>query len=133
MDHRDDVGKFSEYTIVGKIGTNLKLQYDGWKLTSCDYSDNLHKFALARSISQCPSVRGEYIYKRMLVDIKPSYKHGKDCNWRRGKVTKLDNYSGQIGVTYKDKQMKFLLWVHLDNKEEVAPIGTHTKKLVYML
>ena len=136
VDHRDDAGRFIKSTITDKNGTNLKIHYDGWSSkwdSWCDYSDNLHRFALARSISRCPRVRGKHIEEKMFVDIKPSYRHGKNghgCSWRKGKVRRLDDYSGQIEVIYKYKQKKYLLWVHLDNKDEVDPVGKHTKLLL---
>ena len=63
----------------------------------------------------------------MYVDIRPNYRHGNQCKWRRGRVQRLDEYSGQIEVFYKFKQRKYLLWVHLDNKEEVDRAGQYTQ------
>ena len=129
VDHRDDAGRFIKSTILGRHGSQLRVHYDGWSSKWdlwCDYRKNLHKFALSRSISRCPRVRAEHIEEGMFVDVKPSYRHGTDCKWRKGKVRRLDEYSGQIEVIYKFKKKNFLLWVHVDNKNEVDRWGKHS-------
>merc|ERR1712129_470693 len=89
VDHRDDAGRFIKSTVLGRrCGTELRLHYDGWSSkwdSWCDYQIDLHKFALSRSISRCPRVRGKHIEEGMFVDIKPSYRHGDDCKWKREK------------------------------------------------
>eukprot|EP01083_Nonionella_stella_P210473 761935_1 len=112
VDHRDDAGRWIKSTILGRKDTNLNVHYDGWSSkwdSWCDYSIYLHKFAAVRSISRCPRVRGKHIEEKMFVDVKPSYRHGKNCYWRKGKVRRVDDYSGQIEVIYKYKNKKIFI------------------------
>ena len=132
MDHRDDTGKFLKSTVISRNGDQLKIHYDSWSSkwdSWCSGTASLHRLARCRSISRCPRIRGKHIDEKMLVDIRPSFRHGSACKWRKGRVQRLDDYSGQIEVVYKSQQKKYLLWVHLDNKEEVDRKGKHTLSL----
>ena len=53
--YRDDVGRFLLASIVEKRGTKVKIHYEGWNSKWdkwYDYTQDLRKFARARSISR---------------------------------------------------------------------------------
>ena len=100
IDHRDNIGKWILSTIIDINGTNLKIHYDGWSSKWdiwCDYTQNLHRFAIAHSISSRP------VHTKSFIDIEEG--HHIDINptltrpgWKYGEITRLDPFSGQIQV-----------------------------------
>ena len=62
IDHRDVFGQYAFATIIKKVGTKLRIHYDGydseWNVWS-DYIKELHRFAIAGSIS----ARKAHLYK----------------------------------------------------------------------
>ena len=55
---------------------------------------------------------------RDYIDINPVHRHP---GWRFGQIRRVDKYSGQVQVVYKEGGSEYLYWVHLNNPEEAAP------------
>ena len=121
IDHRDQVGRFVLATVIKKQGTNLKIHYNGWSRewdTWSDYSREIHRFAVAKSISKRRAHRFEHLKKGDYVDINPSQLHR---GWKCGEILRLDQASGQVQVAYEAMDKKrYRYWAHLDNKAEIA-------------
>eukprot|EP01084_Bolivina_argentea_P137726 242555_1 len=121
IDHRDSVGRFVLATVVQKHDTNIKIHYIGWDSkfdTWSDFKTETYRFAKAGSISKRPSHRLMNLKTGDFVDINPIHRHP---GWKCGEIRKLDQHSGQIQIVYKIHDKNYLYWVHLDNKDEVAP------------
>jgi len=135
LDHRNSHGKFIMATIVHKSkGGVIKIHYEGLSSkydTECSYVHELHRFAVAGSISRRPAHRLKYIKTGSFVDI--NIQEGSNPGWRKAEVVTLCTRSGQIQVQYLldisegiTKPMKWTKWVHLDNTKEVSRFGVHT-------
>eukprot|EP01084_Bolivina_argentea_P265493 450041_1 len=101
IDHRDQVGRFTYATVLGKQGTNLKIHYDGWSCKWDIWSNfelEIHKFAHAGSISKRSAHRFRQLEKGNYVDINPTQRHP---GWKCGQIRRLDQKSGQIQVVYE--------------------------------
>ena len=124
----DSVGQFIYSQIVAKQGSRLRIHYIGWSIqwnVWSDYTKELHRFAQAKSISNRPAHRFKFLKIGDLIDINPIAKHS-DAGWKIGIIKKFCNQSGQINVAYKYSDKYCLYWAHLDNKNEVALLRTHT-------
>jgi len=126
IDHRDQVGRFVFATVCEKQGTNLKIHYDGWSRkwdTWSDFNKEIHRFAIAGSISKRRAHRFCELKKSDYVDINPSQRHP---GWKCGEIRRLDQKSGQVQVVYECAEKNYLYWAHLDNKEEIAEFPTQS-------
>ena len=68
-----------------------------------------------------PNTRFPQLKIRDYVDINPLERHP---GWRPGQIQRMDKYSGQSQIVYKDEGQEFLYWSHLHNPEEIAPFMT---------
>jgi len=130
VDHRDDVGRFLLATIVDKGQDKVKIHYEGWNSkwdTWCDYKTETHRFAAPRSISRKPNTRFRELKIRDYVDINPLQRHR---GWRVGQIRRMDKYSGQAQIVYKEEGQEFLYWAHLNNPEEIAPFMTRAAEQI---
>jgi len=130
IDHRDDVGRFLLATIVDKDQYKVKIHYEGWNSkwdTWCDYKNETHRFAAPRSISRKPNTRFRDLKIRDYVDINPIQRHR---GWRVGQIRRMDKYSGQAQIVYKEDGQEFLYWAHLNNPEEIAPFMTRAAEQI---
>jgi len=130
IDHRDDVGRFLLATIVDKDAFRVKIHYEGWNSkwdTWCDYKAETHRFANPRSISRKPNTRFRDLKIRDYVDINPVQRHQ---GWRVGQIRRMDKYSGQSQIVYKEDGQEFLYWAHLNNPEEIAPFMTRAAETI---
>eukprot|EP01084_Bolivina_argentea_P081817 148134_1 len=130
IDHRDDTGRFVYATITNKQGTCLKIHYDEWDYKWdiwSDYNLEIYRFALAGSISKRKTHRFTQLTVGDYIDINPTHKYPK---WVRGKISRLDENSGQVQVVYKCviSGKNNLYWVHLDDINEVAQFGTKSRE-----
>ena len=120
IDHRDQVGRFVFATVSEKQGTNLKIHYDGWSRkwdTWSDFSTEIHRFAVAGSISKRGAHRFEHLKKGDYIDINPIPRHP---GWTHGEIRRLDRTSGQVQVVYEAMDKNYVYWTHLDNEAEIA-------------
>eukprot|EP01083_Nonionella_stella_P025078 69076_1 len=132
IDHRDIVGCSAGATIIAKQGTNLHIHYPGWGHDYdiwSDYNTELHKFAKHKSISLRPRHRLFTLKINDFVDVNPWRTEHK--GWTIGTVEEIDKESGQIMVAYVckmngDESQEFMTWVHIDMKEELAPLHTYS-------
>ena len=127
VDHRDTVGRFLFATVIEKKGTNLKIHYDGWSRkwdTWCDFSKEIHRFAVVHSISRRQSYRVDNLKVEDYVDINPRLRHP---GWRKGAIRRLGKRSGQVQVIYEELNTKYLYWTHSDNEAEIAEFGSIAK------
>merc|ERR1719361_2207580 len=130
IDHRDDVGRFLLATIVDKDTFRVNIHYEGWNSkwdTWCDYKAETHRFAAPRSISRKPNTRFRDLKIRDYVDINPVQRHQV---WRGGQIRRMDKYSGQSQIVYKEDGQEFLYWAHLNNPEEIAPFMTRAAETI---
>eukprot|EP01083_Nonionella_stella_P272642 924679_1 len=130
VDHRDDVGRFLLATIVDKDEYKVKIHYEGWNSkwdTWCDYKLETHRFASPRSISRKPNTRFRDLKIRDYVDINPIQRHR---GWRVGQIRRMDKYSGQAQIVYKEDGQEFLYWAHLNNPQEIAPFMTRAAETI---
>lgn len=130
IDHRDDVGRFLLATIVDSDEYKVKIHYEGWNSkwdTWCDYKNETHRFAAPRSISRKPNTRFRDLKIRDYVDINPIQRHR---GWRVGQIRRMDKYSGQAQIVYKEDGQEFLYWAHLNNPEEIAPFMTRAAETI---
>eukprot|EP01083_Nonionella_stella_P010734 30545_1 len=130
IDHRDDVGRFLLATIVDKDECKVKIHYEGWNSkwdTWCDYQSETHRFAAPRSISRKPNTRFRDLKIRDYVDINPIQRHR---GWRVGQIRRMDKYSGQAQIVYKEDGQEFLYWAHLNNPQEIAPFMTRAAETI---
>jgi len=120
IDHRDQVGRFVFATVSEKQGTSLKIHYDGWSRkwdTWSDFNAEIHRFAVAGSISKRPAHRFGHLKKGDFIDINPTQRHP---GWKCGEIRRLDQKSGQVQVVYESMDKNYLYWAHLDNAAEIA-------------
>lgn len=119
IDYRDKEGLYVQGTVWGKQGTNLKIRnhWDTWT----DFSKELHRFAVAGSISKRKAHRFGFMKKGDYVDINPSLTHP---GWKEGEFQRLDDKSGQAQLRYTWRGNKYLYWSHLDNEAEIAVYKT---------
>ena len=121
-DHCDIVGRFLLATITDKVGTNLKIHYDGWPKKWdiwCDFSKELHRFAAPKSISKRPAHRFKDLKEKDLIDIQP-FTRFPAAGWKPGEISAFDEESGQIQVWYDQKGKRYLQWAHPDDPTKVA-------------
>ena len=119
IDHRDQVGRFLFATVIEKKHTNLKIHYDGWNRkwdTWSDFNAEIHRFAVAGSISRRRAHRFEHFKEGDYIDINPQRNPG----WKCGEIRKLDQKSGQVQVVFESMDKYYLYWAHLDNEAEIA-------------
>ena len=117
--HRDQVGRFLYATVSEKQGTNLKIRYVGWSRkwdTWSDFNAEIHRFAVAGSISKRRAHRFEHFKKGDKIDINPQSHPG----WKCGEIRKLDQKSGHVQVVFESMNKNYLYWAHLDNEAEIA-------------
>ena len=99
VDHRKPHGKFALATVIAKDPSRpglLQLHYDGQNIAAVSsYTSELHRFAVAGSISRRPAHRLTEIREGSLVDIHAAQHPG----WRKGEVVRVSSSSGQIQVT----------------------------------
>ena len=74
-----------------------------------------------------PNTRFPQIKIRDYVDINPLERHP---GWRPGQIRRVDKYSGQCQIVYKQEEDEFLYWAHLNNPEEIAPFMTKSAKTI---
>lgn len=120
VDHQDFVGRFQLSTVVEKQGTNLKIHYDGWRRKWdiwSDFSKEIHRFAVAESISRRPSHRATLLKTDDFVDVNRTVRHP---GWKHGKILKFDQKSGQVHVGYKFQETIYRFWTHLDDVAKIA-------------
>ena len=82
-----------------------------------DFSGEIHRFAVAGSISKRRAHRFEHLKKGDYVDINPTQRHP---GWKCGEIRRLDQKSGQVQVVYESMDKNYLYWAHLDNIAEIA-------------
>ncbi|ETO08763.1 hypothetical protein RFI_28626 [Reticulomyxa filosa] len=120
IDHRDEVGRYLYASIVEKLGSRLKIHYEGWGRrwdSYNDYKKEIKRFAKARTISARPAHRFINLKKGDFVDINPKMRYP---GWVAGEIRRKDKKSGQVQVVY-EKDNKFqLIWVHLDDVDSIA-------------
>lgn len=101
--------------------------------------ENLNNFAEFKSITSRPASRLKNIKVGDNVDVNPGHR-----GWKKGKVIKLDDESGQVQVktmnTMENQDNKFeealIHWTHVDNEAEIAAYNSmtiHTNKTIYDL
>jgi len=130
VDHRDDVGRFLLATIVDREAYRVKIHYEGWNSkwdTWCDFKAETHRFARPRSVSRRPNTRFRDLKIRDYVDINPVQRH---LGWRVGQIRRMDKYSGQAQIVYKEEGQEFLYWAHLNNPREIAPFMTRAAETI---
>jgi hypothetical protein len=128
IDHRDDVGRYLLAVVTEKHGTKLKIHYEGWNPkwdVFSDYGAEIHRFAAPKSISRQPQKKMLHVKVRDYIDINPLHRHP---GWRFGQIRRVDKYSGQVQVVYKEAGAEYLYWVHLNNPEEAAPFMTKAEE-----
>ena len=122
IDHQYKSGPFVYATVCDKQGTNLKIHYDGWFriiLDVCsDFTEELHRFAVAGSISKRPAHRFKQLTKGDFVDVNPSRHPG----WKCSEVVNLDEESGQVQLIYEENNETYLCWSHFDDESKIAEI-----------
>lgn len=89
-----------------------------------DFSKEIHRFVVAKSISKRRENRGSNLQKGYYVDINPSLRHP---GWKSGQIQRLDQKSGQVQVLYQGPDKDYLYWTHLDNEAEIAEFGSISK------
>ena len=130
VDVRDGVGRFLLATILQKEGSKIKVHFQGWDDKHdewADFENEPHRFAAARSISRMPNTKLPDIKIRDYVDINPTQRHR---GWRVGQIRRMDEYSGQAQIVYKDDGQEFLYWTHLNNPEEIAQFMTRAAETI---
>ena len=130
VDHRDDVGRFLLATILDIKYNKVKIHYEGWNAkwdSWCDLKKDLHRFAPPRSISRKANTRFKDLKIRDYVDINPLQRHK---GWRVGQIRRMDKYSGQAQIVYKEDGQEFLYWAHLNNSQEIAPFMTKAAETI---
>lgn len=61
------------------------------------------------------------------MDINPIQRHE---GWRVGQIRRMDKYSGQAQIVYKEDGQEFLYWAHLNNPTEIAPFMTRAAEQI---
>ena len=74
-----------------------------------------------------PNTRFPQLKIRDYVDINPLERHP---GWRPGQIRRMDKYSGQSQIVYKEEGQEFLYWAHLNNPEEIAPFMTKSAETI---
>ena len=74
-----------------------------------------------------PNTRFPQLKIRDYVDINPLERHP---GWRPGQIRRMDKYSGQSQIVYKEDGQEFLYWAHLNNPEEIAPFMTKSAETI---
>ena len=107
---------------------NNILKFNDSLYASCsyDFSQEIHRFAVAGSISKRPAHRFEYLKKGDYIDINPIHRHP---GWKHGEIRRLDKKSGQIQVVYESMDKNYLCWGHLDDAEAIAEFTTKAGKM----
>eukprot|EP01084_Bolivina_argentea_P194236 333234_1 len=131
IDHRHKEGKYLAARIIEKTvnNCNLKIHYEGVSSehdTWCDYSKELDRFYKVYSVSNRGAHRMHNINVNMSVDGNPKYKNHN--GWKHCYVSLKDEYSGQVCISYEWEGKRcndYAMWVHLDNEQEIAPLGTN--------
>eukprot|EP01083_Nonionella_stella_P105331 302946_1 len=126
IDHRDQVGRAVFATVIEKKGSLLKIHYDGWSRIWdiwSDFSVELHRFAVAGSISLRPAHRLKSLKKGDYVDINPLLRH---FGWKVGEIRR--RLQGQVQVVYEYSNKNYLYWTHLDDMKEIAPFASKAVK-----
>eukprot|EP00483_Globobulimina_turgida_P013397 UN13421 len=122
--------------IVEKNGSKLKLSYLGWIHNatgepcniSSDYSEELHRFYPASSITQRKTHRFKFYVNFNFktgdfVDININ-----NSGWKVGRIQNM--YGFQFGISFKgDDNAHKTHYVHIDNAKEFNLFGTRTKKI----
>eukprot|EP01083_Nonionella_stella_P105332 302949_1 len=124
IDHRDQVGRAVFATVIEKKGSLLKIHYDGWSRIWdiwSDFSVELHRFAVAGSISLRPAHRLKSLKKGDYVDINPLLRH---FGWKVGAVRRRS--AGQVQVIYEYLNKNYFCWTHLDHTNEIMPFAAKT-------
>eukprot|EP01083_Nonionella_stella_P094299 264511_1 len=122
IDHRDRFGRFMFARVVGRNGTDIQVIHYGktQKHTyTCDYTQQLYRFAYPGSISLRGAHRMTTVTKGDLVRVNPKHRHP---GWTYGRIQKFDSTSGQVKVVYEYSNSRYLYWVHLDDQSEIAPV-----------
>eukprot|EP01084_Bolivina_argentea_P119459 211797_1 len=130
IDHRYSDGQYLVATILAKMGSKVKLNYDKYGPYQTkhdiwsDYKYEIFRFAKWHSITIRPGHRMMHINIGSFVDINPK-RHTKKSHrgWKTGEVIKRDYKSGQIKIEYGYKTRKCIWWTHLDNIKEIASLG----------
>ena len=129
IDHRDVAGRFVFATVSEKQGTNLKIHYDGWPdkwdIWS-DFSKEIHRFAVAGSISMRPAHRFLNLKIGDFVDINSTQRRSR---WKAGVIKRVLPKSGQVQVAYSMGDNNHLYWIHLDNVSEIAHFKTKAETM----
>ena len=129
IDHRDSIGRFVFATVSQKQGTNLKIHYDGWSRKWdiwSNFNEEIHRFAVAGSISKRKAHRFQHLKKGDFVDINPTQRHP---GWKCGKIRRFDQKSGQIQVIYESMDKDLLYWAHLDDEAEIAEFTSQSSTM----
>ncbi|ETO13350.1 selenocysteine-specific elongation factor selB -like protein [Reticulomyxa filosa] len=74
-----------------------------------------------------PNTRLPNVKVRDYIDINPTSRHP---GWKVGQIRRVDRFSGQVQVVYKDNGQEFLYWAHLNNPDEVAPFMTKAEQTI---
>jgi len=78
-------------------------------------------------VSRRPNTRFGDLKIRDYVDINPVQRH---LGWRVGQIRRMDKYSGQAQIVYKEEGQEFLYWAHLNNPREIAPFMTRAAETI---
>eukprot|EP01084_Bolivina_argentea_P261263 441436_1 len=120
IDHRDTINRFILATITDKQGTNLKIHYNGWGSkwdAWSDYNAEIHRFAIAGSISERSAHRCQQLDIGDHIGINPMHR----CpGWKFGEIKRMDEKSGQVQIRYRFGHEIHLYWAHLDNTLEIV-------------
>lgn len=105
LDFRNDNGKSIYSTVMSKTGSKLLIHFDGLYNNNnylfdmeYDYNQQLHRFAVAGSISSRPGHRLQHLQIGDMVDINPWLACVMQIGWTCGKITDKDGKSGQVEV-----------------------------------
>ncbi|ETO10713.1 hypothetical protein RFI_26662 [Reticulomyxa filosa] len=122
---RDEAGRFLLATVVEKLGSQLRVHYEGWSSkwdVTSDYTKEINRFASARSISSRPAHRLQHLNNDDWVDI---FLH-KSSQWVTAQIKRKDQGSGQVQVSYELDQRTLLVWMHLDDVSNVVDARSKT-------
>merc|ERR1712228_619403 len=133
IDHRDETGHFLLAKVINKKKNYVQIHYEGWAskwdewVNYKEKTASNHSFiAKPRSISRRASVRFLDIEVGDDIDINPTFRH---FGWKKGKIKKMDKYSGQCQVEYVHLNKKFNYWAHLNDVREIAPFMTKSSDI----
>ena len=105
LDFRNNNGKSIYSTVMAKDGSKLLIHFEGLYSdnnylfdTEYDYNEQLHRFAIAGSISSRPGHRLQHLQVGDMVDINPYLACVMQIGWTCGKIITKDPNSGQVEV-----------------------------------